>query len=80
MMFGPNITGDFSNHYRGFINAASGAFHHGGNWAKFIDWGSTGSAMNYDCASFTASRSNAVYGANGIVQPASARLLPCIKI
>ena len=80
LMFGrPNISGSFSNGYRGMVGSATGAFGHPEPWKKFMDWGSTGSVSAYDGAGFDASWSNQLFGQSQSVQPASMRALPCIK-
>ena len=76
----PNISGGFSNGYRGFVTTATGAFGHPAPWAKFSDWGSSGSVSAYDGAELNASRSNQLFGQSQSVQPASMRALACIKL
>ena len=75
----PNISGGFSNGYRGMVMTATGAFGHPEPWKKFMDWGSTGSVSAYDGAGFDASWSNQLFGQSQSVQPASMRMLGCIK-
>ena len=75
----PNISGGFSNGYRGMVGTATGAFGHPEPWKKFIDWGSAGSVSAYDGAGFDASWSNKLFGQSQSVQPASMRTLVCIK-
>lgn len=61
------------------VMTATGAFGHPEPWKKFMDWGSTGSVSAYDGAGFDASWSNQLFGQSQSVQPASMRMLGCIK-
>ena len=82
-MFGPNITGSFTVYTRYFenenaneANEASGAFsieNAGGSGESYR------LANNRPRWTFMASRSSSRYGEYSTVQPASLRLLPCIK-
>lgn len=83
VMFGPNITGSFTVYTRYFenenaneANEASGAFsieNAGGSGESYR------LANNRPRWTFMASRSSSRYGEYSTVQPASLRLLPCIK-
>ena len=75
----PNITGAFSNSYRGIVGSTEGAFTNE-SWNRFRDWGASGDVDNYDGAAFDASRSNQLFGQSQSVQPSSMMALPCIKI
>ena len=74
----PNITGAFSNSYRGIVGETQGAFTND-YWYRFRDWGATGSVDNYDGAAFDASRSNQLFGQSQSVQPSALMFLPAIK-
>lgn len=77
----PNVSGKFwaARTGRGDLpgTVANGAFSEAGRWSAQVhngandDWGSV--------YQLDASRSSAVYGRSNTVQPASVRLLPCIK-
>ena len=81
----PNITGaasgrDFINVYDGLHTNTyqSGAFY----WSEPKSDGSLSGGYHQDpngTLSFEASRSNDLYGSSTTIQPASLRLLPCIK-
>lgn len=52
-----NITGTFSNKYRGYVGDTTGAFSNPASqgWVEFSDWGGVGGAKKYDGAAFDAS-------------------------
>ena len=68
----PNITGSFFGRYGGYY---SGAFTANSSY-KSDAWAGTDPNPTSD---FRASRSSSVYGAASTVQPASTRMLLCIK-
>ena len=75
-MFGPNITGKFGASKGGDNQAfAEGAFYIDVR-NKFGAEGSQNSGLHYG---FKASRASDLFGNATTVQPASVRLLPCIK-
>ena len=83
LMFGPNITGTFNGQQNskggsdGFKTHVSGAFLDSNPFPGAINQG----VMNLGGGfGFEASKSNATYSKSSTVQPASLRLLPCIKI
>lgn len=69
----PNITGTFGGNRYG---SNSGAFY---NYVGKGVRGSGSSANNIGQVSFSASRSNSVYGKSTTVTPPSCKLLPCVK-
>ena len=81
LMFGPNITGDFNAQPNStgdnFKSHATGAFLTTNPYPGFINNG-TYNLQNggYD---FDASSASSIYGTASTVQPASIRLLPCVK-
>ena len=79
VMFGPNITGylsksDFSNDtsYTGVFSQTE----RGSAWGG----GSSGHENTWDSPFFSARASNSAYGSSSVVQPASIRMMLCIKI
>lgn len=52
-----NITGTFSNKYRGFVGDTTGAFSNPASqgWITWSDWGGVGTSKHYDGAAFDAS-------------------------
>ena len=79
VMFGPNITGylcksDFSNDtsYTGVFSQTE----RGSAWSG----GSSGYENTWDRPYFSARASNSAYGSSSVVQPASIRMMLCIKI
>lgn len=79
VMFGPNITGylsksDFSNDtsYTGVFSQTE----RGSAWSG----GSSGHENTWDSPYFSARAANSTYGSSSVVQPASIRLMLCIKI
>lgn len=79
VMFGPNITGylcksDFSNDtsYTGVFSQTE----RGSAWSG----GSSGYENTWDRPYFSARAANSTYGSSSVVQPASIRLMLCIKI
>lgn len=85
LMFGPNITGKHANpnfqifDAQYFGKGLSGAFtlETTSNRRGILDSDGAYSGANF---LFDASRSNSTYGSSSMVQPASTRLLACIKI
>lgn len=82
-MFGPNISGEGDWIYGGY--ASSGKFT-GAMYHVSLHQNLSGSTGGNDCYSgkpgigIDASRSSSIYKASSTVQPASVRLLACIKI
>lgn len=84
-MFGPNITGKHANpnfqifDAQYFGKGLSGAFtlETTSNRRGILNSDGAYSGANF---LFDASRSNSTYGSSSMVQPASTRLLACIKI
>lgn len=72
----PNITGNL-NLSRAFYNGASGAFSIGTQTTKAET--DAHSFINYNNATFNASKSNAIYGKSSYVQPKSVSLIPILK-
>ena len=62
-----------------YARQPSGAFSKGETYAQRVKSGS-GENLNLEAHEFHANLSSATYGASSTVQPASIRLLPCIKI
>lgn len=52
-----NITGTFSNKYRGYVGDTTGAFSNPASqgWVTWSDWGGVGTSKHYDGAAFDAS-------------------------
>lgn len=82
LMFGPNISGTFNgqqnskNGNDGFKTHVSGAFVDSKPFPGAINQG----VMNLGAGfGFDASKSNSTYSKSTTVQPASLRILPCIK-
>ena len=76
----PNITGTMPSWVWVFSSRdPTGAFSKGESYYQQIE---VGNASNWDAEAheFHANLSSATYGASSTVQPASVRLLPCIKI
>lgn len=71
----PNISGTFQGGDSNDGDGASGAFFWMSQTGSQLD----GSHYRLDQVGFDASRSNPLYGASTIVQPASLRLMPCIR-
>ena len=83
MMFGPNITGQFT--ITNGAESCSGAKDASNAFSLMpLGTGITfyGSDNRYEqhAISFSAERGSSLYGASFEVQPLSSRLLPCIKI
>lgn len=79
VMFGPNITGylcksDFSNDtsYTGVFSQTERG--------SALSGGSSGYENTWDRPYFSARAANSTYGSSSVVQPASIRLMLCIKI
>ena len=77
-MFGPNISGYITVRAGVDVDADfSGAFSYGrGASSRAVEVASTEQSVK---ANFSASGSNQAFGRSSSVQPASLRLLPCIK-
>lgn len=80
----PNITGSVSFRRQtnaGNMNIASGAFHDDGlDGTANSTYYSTGSTNQYNLVSFSASRSNAIYGGSNTVQPQTIKYFPYIVV
>ena len=76
----PNITGTMPSWIWVFVNRdPTGAFSKGELHSQKIEAGQA-ATKNVETHEFHANLSSATYGASSTVQPASIRLLPCIKI
>ena len=76
----PNITGDMPSWIWAFDSKQpSGAFSKGSTYDQLIE-GGTKTTRNLNAFKFDASGSSATYGAATTVQPASIRVLACVKI
>ena len=76
----PNITGYFCDYYNVCNNCASnygGAFNRESSHSAR---GGSGDLRGYSAIHLDASKDDNHYGGSSTVQPASARLLPCVKI
>ena len=76
VMFGPNITGTFTEHGNTSGLKCTGAFT---GEARIGLNSNQGGAWDGGRVTMNSSRSSSVYGAASTVQPASTRLLYCIK-
>lgn len=74
VMFGPNITGEFTASSYNTAGTQKGAFRVGG----IVDCPNKDNNGGHKFY-FDASSSNGVYGSSQTVQPASLRLILCIK-
>ena len=74
----PNITGYLSKSDFSYDTSYTGVFsqtERGTVWGG----GSSGHENTWDAPYFSAGASNSAYGSSSVVQPASIRLMPCIK-
>ena len=76
VMFGPNITGTFTEHGNTSEMKCTGAFT---GEARIGLGSNSGGARDGGRVTMNSSRSSSVYGSSSVVQPSSARLLFCIK-
>ena len=79
VMFGPNITGYLSKSDFSHDTSYTGVFsqtEHGNAWGG----GTSGHENTWDSPYFSARAANSTYGSSSVVQPASIRLMLCIKI
>ena len=78
-MFGPNITGYLSRSDFSDGTSYTGVFsqtERGSTWSG----GSSGHENTWDSPYFSARAANSTFGSSSVVQPASIRLMLCIKI
>ena len=82
-MFGPNITGSVKNsslydHDESSFRSPTGAFSVSGE-ARCVDDEGGVREEGGATLTFRASASSSIYGGSASVQPASLRLIPCLK-
>lgn len=78
-MFGPNITGYLSKSDFSHDTSYTGVFsqtERGNAWGG----GTSGHENTWDSPYFSARAANSTYGSSSVVQPASIRMMLCIKI
>lgn len=76
MMFGPNITGYFSNNGDGRFENSSGSFTNNGSATHSHSGSNVWEGRGFD---FSASKSSSFYGLSSTVQPPSMTVLFLIK-